>query len=271
MHHHSRAYSYDEQAPGYPPGHRMLPSGSNYAAPSPQAYSRGAPHDRAPTYYHAGANPHNGDYYQNVAGSASHNPQYPTPAGGAQYYPPPTIVASSSSSIPEPSYPTSPSYYTGQYASRHTGQQPSPSAQGHFIPTPSETAHPYSNYSRRTPGPQSPPISDIYAHGEYPSQSPHVVPSTHRSASQRAMQISTGRPRTAPTSNMSPTASSPPTERFPCEKCGKTFSRSHDRKRHHETQHLSTPVIHRCKFCEKEFSRADSLKRHVDNGCDEMP
>ncbi|KAJ3491257.1 hypothetical protein NLI96_g834 [Meripilus lineatus] len=60
-------------------------------------------------------------------------------------------------------------------------------------------------------------------------------------------------------------------ERFPCEKCTKTFSRAHDRKRHFETHHTSHPPSHPCQFCKKGFSRADSLKRHVDNGCDKDP
>ncbi|KAJ7162073.1 hypothetical protein C8R46DRAFT_1222212 [Mycena filopes] len=53
--------------------------------------------------------------------------------------------------------------------------------------------------------------------------------------------------------------------------CGKDFSRAHDRKRHHETQHAATPVTHKCRHCDKDFSRADSLKRHLQNGCDEAP
>ncbi len=64
---------------------------------------------------------------------------------------------------------------------------------------------------------------------------------------------------------------SPGTERFPCDKCDKTFSRSHDRKRHYESQHSSQPTSHRCPYCRKEFSRADSMKRHVDNGCEKDP
>lgn len=60
-------------------------------------------------------------------------------------------------------------------------------------------------------------------------------------------------------------------ERYPCELCERTFTRSHDRRRHYETVHAATPALHKCRYCQKDFSRADSLKRHVDNGCDEMP
>lgn len=64
---------------------------------------------------------------------------------------------------------------------------------------------------------------------------------------------------------------SPENERFACDKCDKTFSRQHDRKRHYESQHSTHPYLHRCRYCNKEFSRADSLKRHIDNGCEKDP
>lgn len=64
------------------------------------------------------------------------------------------------------------------------------------------------------------------------------------------------------------TSSSPGAERFPCDKCDRSFSRAHDRKRHYESHHLQTPHI--CPTCGKDFSRSDSLKRHIDNGCDRM-
>jgi hypothetical protein len=44
-------------------------------------------------------------------------------------------------------------------------------------------------------------------------------------------------------------------ERVTCEICGKTFSRAHDRKRHHESQHSSQNVSHKCLHCGKSFSR----------------
>lgn len=70
-----------------------------------------------------------------------------------------------------------------------------------------------------------------------------------------------------PTSPTTP----PGTERFPCDRCSKTFTRAHDRKRHFETHHSAQPPAHRCPFCHKIFGRADSLKRHMDNGCDKDP
>ncbi|THH29621.1 hypothetical protein EUX98_g4558 [Antrodiella citrinella] len=68
-----------------------------------------------------------------------------------------------------------------------------------------------------------------------------------------------------------PPASPTGIERYACDRCDKTFSRAHDRKRHFETHHSPQPASHRCPFCKKDFSRADSLKRHCDNGCDKDP
>ncbi|TFK25190.1 hypothetical protein FA15DRAFT_368496 [Coprinopsis marcescibilis] len=134
-----------------------------------------------------------------------------------------------------------------------------------FIPTPSEMTT-YGSYAPMIPRSPTVPPPERYGSGSvnYP---PHLMHSTH--GGPHRPKISTTRARSG-TLGSSP-ATSPTGERFPCEKCGKTFSRSHDRKRHHETQHLATPIIHRCRWCEKEFSRADSLKRHVDNGCEEAP
>ncbi|KAI0081969.1 hypothetical protein K474DRAFT_1655867 [Panus rudis PR-1116 ss-1] len=68
-----------------------------------------------------------------------------------------------------------------------------------------------------------------------------------------------------------PAATPASPERWPCDKCEKSFSRAHDRKRHYETTHAPNPPSHKCPFCEKAFARADSLKRHVDNGCEKDP
>ena len=70
----------------------------------------------------------------------------------------------------------------------------------------------------------------------------------------------------------SPTSLSPSStaqgDRFPCDKCDRSFTRAHDRKRHYETHHLSNPAVHRCRHCDKSFSRSDSLRRHMNNnGC----
>ncbi|TFK70645.1 hypothetical protein BDN72DRAFT_530437 [Pluteus cervinus] len=201
-----------------------------------------------------------------------------------------TAVASSSQ-VSDPGYPAQTGYY--EYSSTHPQAHPPPQPPSpQYIPPTSELArsaypsyphppHPHtvpptqpSRHVQPLPIPRSP--TEPYTNPDFPVPH-HIVPSSQSapipSQAQKLSRISTSRLRASTSSNsQSPTsASSPPGERFPCEKCGKTFSRSHDRKRHHETQHLPCPVVHRCRYCEKEFSRADSLKRHLDNGCDEMP
>jgi len=196
-------------------------------------------------------------------------------------YPQPALLTSSAPL--QHSYDAQ-AYYNDQYPSNSLGNR-SPPNQTQFIPTPSDMASSYPNYPQTLP-PYSPtaatygPRVDVYSK---PVTGPPQRPRTSR--------ISIGRARTASGATLPPTsATSPSGERFPCEDCGKTFSRSHDRKRHQETLHLPNSVSHRCRYCEKEFSRwvllcwiiirrnywlysvrADSLKRHLDNGCDEMP
>lgn len=224
----------------------------------------------------------------------SHSPplRYSTTTGRDPRYYSSQGVVSSSSAVPSSVYAPQSQYYNPSYPPADHRSPASPPPQSHFIPTPSEIAHSYANYPHQLSIPRSPTVPPPENYGsplDYRVSS-HIP--SHHSHSHRP-RIMTGRPRTvssaASTSPIS--ASSPSGERFPCDKCGKTFSRSHDRKRHHETQHLTSPVIHRCRYCEKEFSRsvlqpcglrkkprsliypfrADSLKRHLDNGCDEMP
>ncbi|KAF8629160.1 hypothetical protein AX17_005745 [Amanita inopinata Kibby_2008] len=150
-----------------------------------------------------------------------------------------------SSSVP---YASQPSYFASQYNAVMDERSQQAHQTQQFIPTPSELTQTYADYSRHMSSPQPPSHPEQYAaSAEY----------TSSRGSQQPVRISTtSRPRSGVGSAASPTsASSSSGERFPCEKCGKTFSRSHDRKRHHETQHLPTPVVHRCRYCEKEFSR----------------
>lgn len=134
-----------------------------------------------------------------------------------------------------------------------------------FIPTPSQTysgySHPSSTASQNST--QRRPSIDPYYHMSPNPQHPALSPppggrggNGSHSGSQHAHTPSQ--------------SSNPPGERYPCELCDRTFTRSHDRRRHYETVHSTAPVLHRCRFCQKDFSRADSLKRHMDNGCDEM-
>ncbi|EKM80616.1 hypothetical protein AGABI1DRAFT_126673 [Agaricus bisporus var. burnettii JB137-S8] len=239
----------------------------NYASAS--SYTSYDYQQQSPQYYAATAQTHSASpphpYYRSMTpGIPSH--RYSNSSSSRDYYPASGVMNHSSS--PQPAI-SNQEYYQSQYSGSGIESR-SPTAQTQFIPTPSEMAHSYSNYPHPVPSPSS-TMSSSYVPGAAGYHSPvQMLPQSQQPP--RPSRISTGRPRTASGTATSPTsATSPPGERFPCEKCGKTFSRSHDRKRHHETQHLPTPVIHRCRYCEKEFSRADSLKRHLDNGCDEMP
>lgn len=176
---------------------------------------------------------------------ALHPQRYSNSGSNREYYSQSALITSSS---PLPQSYNAQGYYSDQYPNSSLGNR-SPPNQTSFIPTPSEMASSYSDYSQTLPshsptaGPYGPGANAYSNSASIHSQRPRT-------------RISTGRPRTASGATASPTsATSPSGERFPCENCGKTFSRSHDRKRHHETQHLPSPVIHRCQFCEKEFSR----------------
>ncbi|TBU31602.1 hypothetical protein BD311DRAFT_99064 [Dichomitus squalens] len=118
--------------------------------------------------------------------------------------------------------------------SRHGSHHPSLSHSTHLIPTPAQAAQSYHNYPAHTS--PSPPLSAV-------------------------MPVVAAIPPA--------TSSSPPQERYYCDKCDKSFGRAHDKKRHFESTHLQQS--HACRFCTKTFSRNDSLKRHQDNGCDKDP
>ncbi|KAF8740191.1 hypothetical protein AX14_008372 [Amanita brunnescens Koide BX004] len=238
MHHH-RNYPYDNSSTTY--GQQQLPLSpptGSYSIPNHQNVYDGHTGTRPYNQIHPGMNTtdeHNSQCYPSPPPSLPHDNQY-------------QIDRYRTSQGP----PTSPSLYYGPVSYPYhppvqRNQQPHTNAG--FIPTPSELTQ-----ISRYPG-----ASQTPGHTSELTNSEYGIP--------RRQPLPAERPRTG--SGGSPTTANG--ERFPCEKCGKTFSRSHDRKRHHETQHLPTPVIHRCRYCEKEFSRSDSLKRHVDNGCDEMP
>ncbi|KAF8813908.1 hypothetical protein BYT27DRAFT_6362667 [Phlegmacium glaucopus] len=270
------AYSYDDQSTAYPPGHVPHHSGE-YVATGYQQYDGSTHYYAAPTHTVGNVNEytnHSNTYVRSMTPSLVPTHRYPNSPRDSRYLNSHGVVASSSSlSISQPTYAPQNQYYDAPYIPpEYRTHHPHPR-----IPTPSEIANSYSNYPHHLTTPQSPTIpEDPYASPSLDYPAPlHLVPSSHAQGvhGHHRPRIVTGRPRTASAAaSTSPTsASSPSGERFPCDKCGKTFSRSHDRKRHHETQHLVSPVIHSCKYCGKEFSRADSLKRHLDNGCDEMP
>ncbi|KAI0780234.1 hypothetical protein C8Q74DRAFT_1217504 [Fomes fomentarius] len=116
----------------------------------------------------------------------------------------------------------------------HGSPHPSLSQSTHLIPTPAQTVGAYHGYSAQ--------------------------PGSASSASSVAPVVASIPPASS---------SSPPQERYFCERCDKSFGRQHDKKRHFESTHLQQS--HACRFCSKTFSRNDSLKRHQDNGCDKDP
>ncbi|KAF5351793.1 hypothetical protein D9756_007635 [Leucocoprinus leucothites] len=267
MHRDNRSY-YDD--PSQYPGGQYPSSGGDYPSPSTYSHTSYDYQQNPAQYYPPNAQPpsdapsHPAYYRSMTPGIHSH--RYSNSASNREYYSQSGILNSSSALQQQP-YNTQ-SYYNNQYPSSSLGSR-SPPNQTQFIPTPSEMANSYPNYPTTLP-PHSPQSVNSYGPEANGYSNPAMLPQPPHPL--RPSRISTGRPRTGSGATSSPTsATSPSGERFPCEKCGKTFSRSHDRKRHHETQHLPTPVLHRCRYCEKEFSRADSLKRHLDNGCDEMP
>ncbi|KAJ3969731.1 hypothetical protein EV361DRAFT_963883 [Lentinula raphanica] len=263
MHGNSRTYSYDDQGIGFSQSNTA--HGGAHASNYP-TYAEHIYPEQSNSHYYA-----SGSQTTGVVAHGHPDPRYgrsttPAPSMGHRYGRHPTdpryyrlageMPSSSSHSVNGP--PSTSMYGTNPYPSTQTP----PSHRDGFIPTPSEIAHVYGSYSGSMAGSQ------------HMSQSPSTYSTPghhsrhHRTASTSPI-LNTSRATTIRSSHTP--GLSPSNERFPCEICGKTFSRSHDRKRHHETQHIASPVLHRCRYCRKEFSRADSLKRHLDNGCDEMP
>ncbi|TCD67869.1 hypothetical protein EIP91_011866 [Steccherinum ochraceum] len=148
-----------------------------------------------------------------------------------------------------------------------------------------------SSRSVSNPIPQSYPYGQLPSAGyaAQPSQDPYVRHHTPNGVAyvdgsppmqyapyphNNSLHPSTSHPRrTHPAASPVPIPPASPTgiERYACDRCDKTFSRAHDRKRHFETHHSPQPASHKCPYCRKDFSRADSLKRHCDNGCDKDP
>ncbi|KAG7098309.1 hypothetical protein E1B28_000270 [Marasmius oreades] len=240
---HARNYSYDDPAT-YPSVDPSSQAGYSYSNPYPRYEQQGP----AQQYYlpPPASNPQGQPIDPRYRSSTPMAPQrYPRTAADPRYSPPSELMSPASTS-------TNSGYY-------NSSQYPAPPSGDRFIPTPSDLAHSAHSYYPNQQTSQSPGMYSTPGH--HPS-------SRHTRNPSSSSPVLTGRPNNpSRSSSMAPAT----TERYPCDMCGKTFSRSHDRKRHHETQHTPCPVLHRCRYCRKEFSRADSLKRHLDNGCDEMP
>ncbi|KAF7374738.1 Transcriptional regulator MET31 [Mycena sanguinolenta] len=122
------------------------------------------------------------------------------------------------------------------------------------------------SYQRHSSTQPSPPRRFISTLSE--AKDEEAGPSRPWSALRTILPSPTPSPRPRSTA---PSALSSYGERFICGVCAKSFSRAHDRKRHHETHHAPTRILHKCHYCEKDFSRADSLKRHIQQGCRGAP
>jgi Zinc finger, C2H2 type len=203
-------------------------------------------------------------FYPEATSGAHHSPftnERPGTPGGvstrsSQYPPVAAPNTPQAQSYAHPGYPSQ----MNQYPPSHTRD---PSAQ-QFIPTPSQALEyrhhaDTSRQSHRRTGSVSSPLNPGY--NPSPPIATQIPPNVPLSQHYPTQYASTS----AITPNYPSTTAG---DRFVCSRCGATFSRAHDRKRHYETQHLESPPVHRCQHCQREFSRSDSLKRHLDKGCD---
>ncbi|KAJ6594435.1 hypothetical protein B0H19DRAFT_61726 [Mycena capillaripes] len=242
---HSRNYSYPP--PGYTGGNSGSPPPASGYSPTYEQ-SSGRPYFPPPSNTRVGHQPT--QYYTPIAPAPPSSNYRPSEYSSPAPYPPSQYPPENRGSSYPSNQPGSSSYPFNARASsplngppisyhRHSSTaQPQPRS---FIPTPSEA---YANPSH----PPRPPSAMHRGSGHY-SGTPHPAPP---SSSRPPHQSGSSRPRSS-MSNPPMTTSSG--ERFICEVCGKDFSRAHDRKRHHETQHAATPVTHKCVYCEKDFSR----------------
>lgn len=230
--------SHPPQAPPYPPintvGQRDFIGGGMGSASQPLPY---------PQYPPQGSSIPRED----------HRP-YLTQSSQSEQYSPPHSQSHS--------YPSMQSGPMDPHSPRSSSRPPD-----QFIPTPSQ------NYGFS----HSPPTAPQNSSQRRPSIDPyyHMSPNPQHPSHPALPPPHAGRGggNSSHSGAHSYTQSQPPNpsgERYPCELCDRTFTRSHDRRRHYETVHATAPVLHRCRYCQKDFSRADSLKRHIDNGCDEM-
>ncbi|KAH7912421.1 hypothetical protein BJ138DRAFT_1112374 [Hygrophoropsis aurantiaca] len=175
---------------------------------------------------------------------------YYDPNATAQSYSQPSHTLHSSQ------YQSAPSNHVVSHGHHHSAQMHSPQ----FVPTPSQAYQAYSHANTVTSTSHRPRSTvDPYYH-----MSPNAQHTSHSHSHSPPYPTRSAHPSSAPPSV--PLVSG---DRYPCELCDRTFTRSHDRRRHYETVHAPVPVVHRCRYCNKDFSRADSLKRHLDNGCEE--
>ena len=200
-----------------------------------------------------------GSYFRSITPSLVSGHRYPHPNRDLRYSPTQGFV-SQPSSLAQALYTPQSQQYAAHGLPMAPAEENMPlpdhtTQPTRFIPTPSQIAHAYSTYPQQMAS--SALQAELYDPSslDYTGTSPMVSTNNLHRRHSRTLSV---RPRGGSVANSvssASTAASPSGERFPCEKCGKTFSRSHDRKRHYETQHLPSPIVHRCVYCHKEFSR----------------
>ncbi|KAF8554239.1 hypothetical protein OG21DRAFT_1484844 [Imleria badia] len=254
------SHSPDEYSASYPDPSQHH-STMSYAAVTPTSHLPSA-HQNIPPQY-----PYSPYATQSPATQSppdDHRSYYATSSQGSaiEHYP--------SASSPTSSYATpSPSSHLNQQTCRHHAHLAHHQQQ--FIPTPSQA---YQVYSSTPPASSARSRSSVEPYYHMSPNPQHVMHASPASTTHAASGTG-GRSNTAHGSGSNSTQTGTIVvaagERYPCDLCDRSFTRLHDRRRHYETVHATSPVLHKCRFCRKDFSRSDSLKRHVDNGCDEMP
>ncbi|KAH0828172.1 hypothetical protein J3R83DRAFT_3874 [Lanmaoa asiatica] len=228
-----QSQSPDEYAPPYPDPSSPHHSTLTYAAVTPATHlpAGSIAHQSIPPQY-----PYSP--YATQSPPDDHRSYYETPGSAIEHYPSP--------SSPTNSYATpNPPGHLSPQASRHPAHHPQ-----QFIPTPSQTFQVYSSagsassarprstvepYYHMSPNPQhvvhAPPVSTTHAtsgfggrgstaHGPGSSHHHHAHASTHTGT----IVVAAG-------------------ERYPCDLCDRSFTRLHDRRRHYETVHATSPGI----------------------------
>jgi len=275
---HSRSYSYHDQTASDPsrsyPTHSQSSTRSSYEHHEYYGNGTASSNSNHAQYYYRPSNDLSQTRYSSDGGPHQYQPSglVPSSLGMAStngYSSPPSPYASHPYSDRSVPYSTVPSPVYSYTTASQPPRAASSSAHSQFIPTPSQMADPYPATHRL------PPLSPSHrrSSGPYSSQPHPAVPSSSARHSESGLVRGSNRPRASTRSSTGFLEDTvpPSAERYPCDRCPKTFSRAHDRKRHFETQHTLAPTVWKCPYCEKDFSRSDSLKRHTQNGCDEAP
>ncbi|KAH7924240.1 hypothetical protein BV22DRAFT_1035392 [Leucogyrophana mollusca] len=252
--HDGRAHAHQSSTHHPRQSHSNIPSDFTSDYPSQQ-------HPHGMSTYQAGSSPPAGTYLGNsptdvlhplpFSGYSQHGPSV-TADGHRPYYAPPAAAPTySQSQPPTHSTPRYPAATSTHMVSQH-GHHNAPRHSQQFVTTPVQAYQATSSASTSTSHRSRSTMDPYYHMSGNPQHSGHSSSPPYPSSSRHVHSHS-----------------APVGDRYPCELCDRTFTRSHDRRRHYETVHAAVPTMHKCRHCKKDFSRADSLKRHCGNGCGE--